>query len=318
MLGTALRKLLAVVAVAAVLLGLGVAPAGPAQAAVDRPTRMASLGDSITRGFNACGWFFDCTSRSWSTGSDSAVNSHYRRLAAVRSLTTYNAAKTGAKANALPAQAGTAVSQGAKYATVLIGANDACTVVGQHDDQPSTASAPASDAGAADARERWRERRSSSRRVPNINQLWQVGKVSSSARTAWAAFGICQSMLRNPTSTQQADVDRRAQVRQRVVDYNTVLSQECAAVRRLRLRRQRGLRLPVLAEPGQHLGLLPPQHVRSGSSRVGHLVEGVGGHRLVAGARPTPWARGGRRPSPDAGPSPPRSSRQAMAQTAQP
>ena len=119
MFGTALRKLLAVVAVAAVLVGLGVAPAGPAQAAVDRPTRMASLGDSITRGFNACGWFFDCTSRSWSTGSDSAVNSHYRRLAAVRSLTTYNAAKTGAKANALPVQAGTAVSQGAKYATVL-------------------------------------------------------------------------------------------------------------------------------------------------------------------------------------------------------
>jgi hypothetical protein len=37
-------------------------------------------------------------------------------------------------------------------------------------------------------------------------------------------------MLKNPASTQQADVDRRAFVRQRVVDYNTVLAQECAAV----------------------------------------------------------------------------------------
>ena len=228
MFGTALRKLLAVVAVAAVLLGLGVAPAGPAQAAVERPTRMASLGDSITRGFNACGWFFDCTGRSWSTGSDSAVNSHYRRLAAVRSLTTYNAARTGAKASALPGQASTAVSQGAKYATVLIGANDACTSsvstmtsvdsfrTSIHSGLQTLANGGVATVFVSS--------------VPDIYQLWQVGKGSSSARTAWAAFGICQSMLRSPTSTQLADVTRRGQVRQRVVDYNTVLAQECAAV----------------------------------------------------------------------------------------
>ena len=122
-----LRSLLASVSRTALLVGLGVAPAGPAQAAVERPTRMASLGDSITRGFNACGFYFDCTSRSWSTGSYSSVNSHYRRLAAVRSLSAYNDAKTGAKIGALPGQATTAVSQGVQYATVLLGANDACT-----------------------------------------------------------------------------------------------------------------------------------------------------------------------------------------------
>src|SRR5215217_334993 len=85
-----LRFLVASLAVTALLVGIGVAPAGPAQAAVDRPTKMASLGDSITRGFNACGFYFDCTARSWSTGSYSSVNSHYRRLAAVRSLAAYN------------------------------------------------------------------------------------------------------------------------------------------------------------------------------------------------------------------------------------
>ena len=226
MVGTALvRKLLATLVVAAVLLGLGVAPAGPAQAAVDRPTRMASLGDSITRGFNACGWFFDCASRSWSTGSDSAVNSHYRRLAAVRSLTAYNDAKTGAKADALPGQASSAVSQGARYATVLIGANDACT--------SSVSSMTSVDGFRTSIRTGLQTLASGGvttvfvASVPDIYQLWQVGKSSSSARTAWAAYGICQSMLKSPTSTQQADVDRRAQVRQRVVDYNTVLAQEC-------------------------------------------------------------------------------------------
>ena len=101
-----LRPMLAVLTVAAVLLGLGVAPAGPAAAVVERPTRMASLGDSITRGFNACGFYFDCTARSWSSGSYSTVNSHYRRLAAVRSLTAYNDAKTGARIGALPGQDG--------------------------------------------------------------------------------------------------------------------------------------------------------------------------------------------------------------------
>jgi len=223
-----LRFLVASLAVTALLVGIGVAPAGPAQAAVDRPTKMASLGDSITRGFNACGFYFDCTARSWSTGSYSSVNSHYRRLAAVRSLAAYNDAKTGAKIGALPGQASTAVSQGVKYATVLLGANDACT---------SSASTMTSvDTFRASARTGLQTLANGGVRtifvssIPNIYQLWQVGKSSSSARLAWAVYGICQSMLRNPTSTQQADVDRRAFVRQRVVDYNTVLAQECAAL----------------------------------------------------------------------------------------
>ncbi len=36
-------------------------------------------------------------------------------------------------------------------------------------------------------------------------------------------------MLANPTSTAQADVDRRTRVRQRVIDFNTQLAQACVA-----------------------------------------------------------------------------------------
>ena len=69
-------------ALVAVLLAV-VGPAVPAQAeAAPLPTSMASLGDSITRGFNACGWYVDCPSRSWSTGSSTNVNSHYLRVLA--------------------------------------------------------------------------------------------------------------------------------------------------------------------------------------------------------------------------------------------
>lgn len=223
-----LPRLLAVVAATVVLLGLGVVPAGPAAAVVERPTRMASLGDSITRGFNACGWYVDCPSRSWSTGSTSAVGSHYLRLAASRSLSAYNDARTGAKIAALPGQASTAASQGVQYATVLLGANDACT------SSPSTMTSV--DSFRVSARSGLQTLANGGvstvfvASIPDVYQLWQVGRTSSSARSSWALFGICQSMLRNPTSTQQADVDRRAAVRQRVVDYNTVLAQECAAV----------------------------------------------------------------------------------------
>ena len=47
------------------------------------PSSMASTGDSITRAFNDCSFpFVDCPAASWSTGTSSAVNSHYRRILA--------------------------------------------------------------------------------------------------------------------------------------------------------------------------------------------------------------------------------------------
>ena len=65
--------------------------------------------------------------------------------------------------------------------------------------------------------------------VPDIKRLWFIGKDSSAARSAWSGYGICQSMLANPTSTAQVDEDRRNRVRQRVIDFNTQLAEVCAA-----------------------------------------------------------------------------------------
>ena len=60
----------------ATALALSLAVPAAAEAAAGRPTllappptSMASMGDSITRGFNACGFFVDCPSRSFSTGT---------------------------------------------------------------------------------------------------------------------------------------------------------------------------------------------------------------------------------------------------------
>ncbi|SCF26592.1 Lysophospholipase L1 [Micromonospora viridifaciens] len=226
---TLIRRALATLAGATALVLL--APTSPAVAATPAPNSMASLGDSITRGFNACGWYVDCTARSFSTGDDTGVNSHYLRIRTVNPAIqgrNHNDAKTGAKSADMYGQAGTAVSQGVDYVTMLIGANDACT------SSESTMTPVATFRANIDsALNRIKAGLPNARvaviSIPDIHRLWYVGKDSGSARSAWSLFGICQSMLANPTSTAQADVDRRARVRQRVVDYNTQLAQACVA-----------------------------------------------------------------------------------------
>jgi lysophospholipase L1-like esterase len=204
----------------------------PTGAAADEPlavpTSMASLGDSITRGFNTCGWFFDCTSRSWTTGADDGVDSHFERLRAIDPAMSSrsNLARTGAKVAELPGQAQGAVDREAGYVTVLIGANDACT--SSEDTMTSVADFEASVTAAFDVLAgAATPPHVLVASIPDIHRLWEVGKDSSSARTAWSTYSICQSMLANPRSMDDADVERRARVRQRVVDFNAVLADVC-------------------------------------------------------------------------------------------
>jgi lysophospholipase L1-like esterase len=222
------------VAAVAALAGLAatVLIAQPVHAAAGPPpASVASLGDSITRGFNACGFYVDCTGRSFSTGSDSGINSHYLRIRAVNPAingNVYNDARSGARIQDLPGQVDTAVGRGVQYVTILMGANDACsggessmTAVGTFRGHLDTALARLR-AGLPQARVLVTS-------IPDIRRLWQAGQGNLLARTAWSLFGICQSMLANPTSTAAADVARRDRVRQRVVDFNTQLAQACAA-----------------------------------------------------------------------------------------
>lgn len=118
-------------------------------------------------------------------------------------------------------------SSGAGYVTVLMGANDACTSTedtmtpvadyrAQFEAAMSTLSSGLPDAKVFVAS------------VPDVYRLWQIGKDSSSARNAWSAYSICQSMLADPTSTHPDDEARRQRVRQRVIDFNTALADVCA------------------------------------------------------------------------------------------
>lgn len=227
-----LPRLRSVLLAAVVLVSSVALAAGPANAdAGPPPSSMASMGDSITRGFNACGWYVDCPSRSFSTGTDSAVNSHYLRVRAVNPAINgrnHNVARTGAKSADMPGQADAAVAQNVGYVTMLIGANDACTS-SESSMTPVATFRANIDAALSRLKSGLPNARVFVISIPDVHRLWTVGRNDLLARTAWSLFGICQSLLANPTSNAQADVDRRNRVRQRVVDYNTQLAQACAA-----------------------------------------------------------------------------------------
>jgi lysophospholipase L1-like esterase len=194
------------------------------------PGSMAGMGDSITRAFNACGFYVDCPSRSFSTGTTGSVNSHYLRIRAANPAIAgrnHNDARSGAKAADMPAQASTVAGRGVDYVTILIGANDACTGT-EAGMTPVATFRGHIDAALARLKAGVPDARILVISIPDLRRLWTVGKDNVLARSAWSLLGICQSMLANPRSTAAADVARRERVRQRVVDFNAQLADACA------------------------------------------------------------------------------------------
>ncbi|MEU8280120.1 SGNH/GDSL hydrolase family protein [Microbispora bryophytorum] len=191
------------------------------------PAVMAALGDSISAGFNACGWYVACTSRSWSAGDSPSVNSHYLRLLTMGSAIkghNLNFAVPGATSADLAGQARKAVQAGAGYLTVLIGAQDAC-VGSEKEMTPVTAFRRNIDAAFDLLRPTGARVYVAS--IPDIKRLWRVGKANGWAPVFWGIGHICQSMLANPKSTAKKDEARRDRVRERVMDYNEQLGQAC-------------------------------------------------------------------------------------------
>jgi lysophospholipase L1-like esterase len=207
--------------------------AQPAWAAPPLPSSMAAIGDSITRAYDVCCSYGDHPGQSWSTGSTSydGIASHYERIRQLNPAIAgrgYNDAVSGAKMAAAPTQAAKAASQGARYVTILLGANDLCTsspstMTSTEDFRASFSQAMAT----LMAQDRKPYVFVSS--IPNLYQLWEVLHSNSLARWAWANFHICQSML--GASRTEAE---RQQVVAREVAFNQILAEVCAAYARCR------------------------------------------------------------------------------------
>ena len=193
------------------------------------PNSIAAIGDSMSQAANT-DTPGDHPQYSWTTGTDAAVNSLYARILAVHHGIVghnYNDSVSGARMVDANGQAQNAVTQGAELVTILMGANDVCTTSEatmtsiatfqsqfQQTMQTLTTGLPASRIAVVS--------------IPDIYNLWSIEHDNPSAQFIWNTFGVCQSLLANPMSMAPADVLRRANVRQRNIDFNTVLHDVCA------------------------------------------------------------------------------------------
>lgn len=209
-------------------LTIAAVPSASATSGPALPNSMASTGDSITRGFDSTGngcFLSDCPQYSWSTGTDTNVNSQYERILAANpgiSGNQYNDASTGAKMNALDGQIKTAASQSAQYLTVLMGANDVCTssiaTMTSTGTLRSEFQSALTDFFAADP-----NALVFVSSIPNIYQLWNLLHGNATAESTWSTFGICQSML----SRSNSEADRQTVLSQEEAD-NTALANVCS------------------------------------------------------------------------------------------
>ncbi|MEV6947643.1 SGNH/GDSL hydrolase family protein [Streptomyces sp. NPDC051172] len=214
--------------------GTGAHRAKPAPAWDVSPRSIAAVGDSITRGFDACTVLSDCPEVSWATGSSAKVDSLAVRLlgkaqAAERS---WNYAVTGARMADLPGQMAQAVTRRPQLVTVMVGANDACRV--------STAAMTSVESFRADFEDALSTLRKALPRtqvyvasVPNLKRLWSEGRTNPMGKQVWK-LGICPSMLGDADALDSAATQRRDTVQKRVEAYNTVLKEVCAKDRRCR------------------------------------------------------------------------------------
>jgi lysophospholipase L1-like esterase len=147
-------------------------------------------------------------------------------------LVAQNDAVSGARAVNLLAQAQLAASQNPDYVLIEIGANDACA-------SPPTPTATFE----SQVREALETLVASNPKVyiqvmsiPDINQLLTLftNPPDQNALTRWSLFHVCQGLLANPLSTEQADEERRAAFRAQVIADNEALAAVCGEFKRCR------------------------------------------------------------------------------------
>jgi lysophospholipase L1-like esterase len=227
-----MRRLAVLACSLAFTLSLARPAAGTQLPAPKPPSSMAAIGDSMTQAVDVCCWYGDHPANSWSTGGAGwdGIRSHYERIRALNSAISghnYNDSVSGARMSDGPAQAQQAVGQRAGYVTILMGANDLCT------SSPSTMTSVATFRSethetlqALDSGLPGRSRIFVAS-IPDVYQLWALYHTDATAELVWGIAGICQSLL----SPARTDADRQL-VRQRNIDFNAVLADECAQVAR--------------------------------------------------------------------------------------
>jgi lysophospholipase L1-like esterase len=192
------------------------------------PGSIAAVGDSITRGFDACVVLSDCPEASWATGTDTRVRSLALRLIGRPAVAerSWNLARSGADIADLPEQMAEAAAKKPELVTVMVGANDACADTAEQ-------MTPVEEFRASFVASMQQLRRTAPKTqvyvssVPDLKRLWSTGRGNPLGRQIWK-LGICASMLGDAEDESTKAQQRRTRVHERVMAYNAVLKDVCA------------------------------------------------------------------------------------------
>jgi lysophospholipase L1-like esterase len=219
------------------------------QARANDATNIYGIGDSISTATGTGNLGAETPANSWITGSNGAVNSMRARLG-IPQGSAVTLASNGRRmqdfddqANQLPASAA--------YVVVELGGNDVC--------RPSVAEMTSVATYRQELRNGLAAVRSHAPNalvfvasIPDVYNLWYIRGAESpynpnpssrrsglnGAHFYWDNPLVdiipCQALVNAPTDSSAAATARRLAVRQRTIDFNTVLAQECAAVLRCR------------------------------------------------------------------------------------
>lgn len=211
------------------------APTASAQAGADMDfASIASIGDSMTLGVNACPTAGPCPEVSWALGvdgSDGSVDSLAERVEEVTGteVARVMAASNGASSASMPEQAEEVVGESPELVTMLVGANDACRPTLDEMTPTATFTENVTSAvqilsvGLPDSLIYVAS-------VPNLPQLYAIGSQDPTARAVWGGSKSCNSLLYQRDATVAEGDARRAAVGERVAEYNAALETACTAV----------------------------------------------------------------------------------------
>ena len=279
----------------------------PTPGRTSAPNRMVIIGDSISAGTGAAGSILNAgqeqKENSWATGTAEGLNSMYQRLKAFNSSATAdNQSANGKKMSDADDQAN-AMSSSSDYVVIQMGGNDLCK--SSEADMTSTSTYRSQFVSFLNAtKNKNPDALIFVTSIPDIYNLWYLrgapnppNPVTSgnagTARLFWDGLSVipCQSLLNNPTSYPGPDEERRLRVRQRNMDFNAILAEECAKVLRCRFDDYAMFRfssnrvLPASGQPANNAPLVPRNQfvfVDGDISTIDHFHPSLAGHKKLA------------------------------------
>ncbi len=171
--------------------------------AVPSEILVGSLGDSISAAFNAQR-YGDNREISWASGTHPSINSHAKRLAALKGATlkVRNEALTGSVVTDLDHQITRLLRSAPQHITITIGANDMCSWPRQYGQDVADFEAEL-DKQISRLLAALPGVKIYMAAVPDLYNLWQIAHVQNGCQGRWDSLNLCRPLLAADLSPEE-------------------------------------------------------------------------------------------------------------------